>query len=62
MRHPLLAKNERRSYKSKSPPFSLQFFFVKVAVIVVLTDGDGAGQGRAGAAFRSNHTVGLACK
>ena len=48
MRHPLLAKNERRSYKSKSPPFSLQFFFVKVAVIVVLTDGDGAGQGRAG--------------
>ena len=44
---------------SKSAQFSVQFFFVEVAVIIALTDG--AGQGRAEPAFRSNHTVGLAC-
>ena len=34
---------------SKSAQFSVQFFFVEVAVIIALTDG--AGQGRAGFSF-----------
>ena len=36
---------------SKSAQFSVQFFFVEVAVTVIIALTDGAGQGRAGFSF-----------